>query len=96
LESDNGKTNWAETAGMSSEELYRRIVEDEQKQVLAAKAIEAAMRTAWDDKVRTLGASLATRRDRRQDCAGPGRHSQILALSAFRPKMEREPAEMVR
>jgi hypothetical protein len=36
----------SETAGMSSEELYRRIVEDEQKQVLAAKAIEAAMRTA--------------------------------------------------
>jgi hypothetical protein len=50
----------SEAAEMSSEELYRRIVEDDKKQVLAAKAIEAAMRTAWEDKIRTLGTSLAS------------------------------------
>ena len=49
-----------ETAGLSSEELYARICEDEKLQVLTFKAMEAATRTAWEDKLRTLGTSLAS------------------------------------
>jgi hypothetical protein len=50
----------SETAGLSSEELYARIVEDEKLQVLTFKAIDAATRTAWEGKLRTLGRSLAS------------------------------------
>jgi hypothetical protein len=49
----------SETAGLSSEELYVRLVEDEKLQVLTFKAIDAAMRTAWEDQLRTLGKTLA-------------------------------------
>jgi hypothetical protein len=49
----------SETAGLSSEELYARICEDEKLQVLTFKAMDAATRTAWEDKLRTLGRSLA-------------------------------------
>jgi hypothetical protein len=50
----------SETAGLSSEELFERISEHEGLQVLAVKAMESATRTAWEDKVRTLGRSLAS------------------------------------
>jgi hypothetical protein len=49
-----------DTAGLSPEELLTRVSENEELQVLAVKAIEAATRTAWEDKVRTLGKSLAS------------------------------------
>lgn len=49
-----------ETAGLSSEELYARICDDEKLQVLTFKAMDAAARTAWEDKLRTLGRSLAS------------------------------------
>lgn len=50
----------SETAGLSSEELFTRISEDEGLQVLAFNAIDAATRTVWDDKLMTLGSSLAS------------------------------------
>lgn len=49
-----------ETAGVAPEELFTRISEDEELQILFVKAIEAATRTAWEDKLRTLGGSLAS------------------------------------
>ena len=49
-----------ETADVAAEELFTRISEDEQLQILFVKAIEAATRTSWEDKLRTLGGSLAS------------------------------------
>jgi hypothetical protein len=50
----------SETADLSSEELFTRISEHEELQILTVKAIDAATRTAWEDKLRTLGRSLAS------------------------------------
>lgn len=46
-------------AGLSPEELFKRISDDEELQVLTIKAIEAATRTGWEHKVSALGRSLA-------------------------------------
>lgn len=50
----------SETAGLSSEELFKRIGEDEKLQVLTYDAIDASTRTAWEDKLSTMGRSLAS------------------------------------
>lgn len=47
-------------AGIPPEELEERINASDRTQLLAGYALAAATRTAWDDKVRTLGRSLAS------------------------------------
>jgi hypothetical protein len=46
-------------AGVSPDELLDRINASDRTQLLAGYALAAAARTAWQDKVRTLGRSLA-------------------------------------
>lgn len=46
-------------AGIPRDELFERINASERAQLLAGYALSAATRTAWEDKVRTLGRSLA-------------------------------------
>jgi hypothetical protein len=45
---------------MSDDELQERIMASDRTQLLAGYALAAASRTAWGDKVRTLGRSLAS------------------------------------
>src|SRR5260370_1243360 len=47
-------------AGIPVDELDERINASERTQLLTGFALSAATRTAWDDKVRTLGRSLAS------------------------------------
>jgi hypothetical protein len=47
-------------AGIPDDELQERISGSDRMQLLAGYALAAASRTAWDDKVRTLGRSLAS------------------------------------
>jgi hypothetical protein len=49
-----------EVTELSPEELLARISDDEKLQILAGMAISAAARTAWEDKVLTIGRSLAS------------------------------------
>lgn len=46
-------------AGLSPKELFGRISEDRELQVLTVKAIETATRTGWEHKVSASGRSLA-------------------------------------
>jgi hypothetical protein len=47
-------------AGILPDELLERINTSDRTQLLAGYALSAASRTAWEDKVRTLGRSLAS------------------------------------
>lgn len=47
-------------SGLSVEETVRRALNDEKSRLLSGTAIVAATHTAWEDKVRTLGRSLAS------------------------------------
>jgi hypothetical protein len=47
-------------AGIPQDELLGRINATDRTQLLAGYALSAASRTAWEDKVRTLGRSLAS------------------------------------
>jgi hypothetical protein len=49
-----------EGTGLPVEETLSRIFSDDKSQLLGATAVFSAMRTAWEDKVRTLGRSLAS------------------------------------
>jgi hypothetical protein len=49
-----------EASGLSVEETVRRALGNEQSRLLSGTAIVAATHTAWEDKVRTLGRSLAS------------------------------------
>jgi hypothetical protein len=49
-----------EASGLSAEETVRRALGNEKSRLLSATAIVAATHTAWEDKVRTLGRSLAS------------------------------------
>ena len=49
-----------EASGLSAEETVRRALSNEKSRLLSATAIVAATHTAWEDKVRTLGRSLAS------------------------------------
>jgi len=51
---------WAIRAGIPVDELEERISASKQTQLLAGFALSAATRTAWEDKLRTLGRSLAS------------------------------------
>ena len=51
---------WAIRAGIPVDELEERINASEQTQLLTGFALSAATRTAWEDKLRTLGRSLAS------------------------------------
>jgi hypothetical protein len=51
---------WAIHAGIPSDELEDRINASERTQLLTGYALSAAARTAWEDKLRTLGRSLAS------------------------------------
>jgi hypothetical protein len=51
---------WAIRNGVPVEEMGDRIDASERTQLLTGFALSAATRTAWDDKVRTLGRSLAS------------------------------------
>ncbi len=51
---------WAIQAGIPVDELEERINASERMQLLTGYALSAASRTAWEDKVRTLGRSLAS------------------------------------
>jgi hypothetical protein len=51
---------WAIREGVPVEEMEERINASEQTQLLTAFALSGAARTAWEDKVRTLGRSLAS------------------------------------
>jgi hypothetical protein len=50
---------WAIRTGIPVDELEDRISASDRTQLLTAFALNAATRTAWGDKVRTLGRSLA-------------------------------------
>ena len=50
---------WAIRTGIPVDELEDRINASDRTQLLTAFALNAATRTAWEDKVRTLGRSLA-------------------------------------
>ena len=50
---------WAIYLGIPIDELEERINASERTQLLTGVALSAASRTAWEDKVRTLGRSLA-------------------------------------
>jgi hypothetical protein len=49
-----------DVSGLPLEEILKRISSDEKLRLLAGIVIASATRTAWDDKVRTLGRSLAS------------------------------------
>jgi hypothetical protein len=49
-----------EASGLSAKETTRRALSNEKSRLLSATAIVAATHTAWEDKVRTLGRSLAS------------------------------------
>lgn len=49
-----------DASGLSAEETVTRALSDEKSRLLSANAIIAATHTAWEDKVRTLGRSLAS------------------------------------
>ena len=51
---------WAIQNGVPIEEMEERINASERTQLLTGVALSAASRTAWEDKVRTLGRSLAS------------------------------------
>jgi hypothetical protein len=51
---------WAIQNGVPVDEMEERINASEQTQLLTGVALIAASRTAWEDKVRTLGGSLAS------------------------------------
>jgi hypothetical protein len=51
---------WAIRNGVPVEEMEERINASERTQLLTAFALDSATRTAWEDKVRTLGRSLAS------------------------------------
>jgi hypothetical protein len=51
---------WAIRNGVPIDEMEDRINESERSQLLTGVALDAARRTAWEDKVRTLGRSLAS------------------------------------
>jgi hypothetical protein len=50
---------WAIRNGVSVDEMEERINASERTQLLTGFALSAATRTAWEDKLRTLGRSLA-------------------------------------
>ena len=50
---------WAIREGIPVDEMEARINASKRTQLLAGIALDAAARTAWEDKVRTLGRSLA-------------------------------------
>ena len=50
---------WAIHTGIPVDEMEERINASDRTQLLTAFALNAAARTAWEDKVRTLGRSLA-------------------------------------
>ena len=51
---------WAIRAGVPVDEIRERINASERTKLLTGFALDAATRTAWEDKVRTLGRSLAS------------------------------------
>jgi hypothetical protein len=51
---------WAIRNGVPVEEMEERINASKRTQLLTGFALDAATRTAWEDKVRTLGCSLAS------------------------------------
>jgi len=51
---------WAIQNGVPVDEMEERINASERTQLLTGFALSAATRTAWEDKVRTLGRSLAS------------------------------------
>ena len=51
---------WAIHYGVPVEEMQERIDASDQTQLLTAFALSGAARTAWEDKLRTLGRSLAS------------------------------------
>jgi hypothetical protein len=51
---------WAIRNGVPVDEVEERINASERTQLLTGFALSAATRTAWEDKVRTLGRSLAS------------------------------------
>jgi hypothetical protein len=51
---------WATHNGVPVDEMKERINASERAQLLTGVALSAASRTAWEDKVRTLGRSLAS------------------------------------
>ena len=51
---------WAIHNGVPVEEMEERINASERTQLLTGFALSAATRTAWEDKLRTLGSSLAS------------------------------------
>jgi hypothetical protein len=51
---------WAVHAGVPIEKMEERIKASEQTKLLTGLALSAAARTVWEDKVRTLGRSLAS------------------------------------
>ena len=51
---------WAIRFGIPVDELEERINASERTQLMTGFALNAATRTAWEDKLRTLGRSLAT------------------------------------
>ena len=51
---------WAIREGIPVDEMAKRISASEQTQLLTGFALNAATRTAWEDKLRTLGRSLAS------------------------------------
>jgi hypothetical protein len=64
--SESGRQNqvdvlfWAIHAGIPVEEMEERINASERTRLLTGYALSAATRTAWEDKLRTLGRSLAS------------------------------------
>jgi len=50
---------WAIREGIPADEMVERISASEQTKLLTGFALSAATRTAWEDKLRTLGRSLA-------------------------------------
>jgi hypothetical protein len=50
---------WAIRAGVPVDETEERINASKRTQLLTGVALDAAWQTAWEDKVRTLGSSLA-------------------------------------
>jgi hypothetical protein len=51
---------WAIRNGITVEEMKKRINASEQTQLLTGFALSAATRTVWEDKLRSLGRSLAS------------------------------------
>ena len=49
-----------EASGLSAEDTITRALSNDKSRLLSATAIVAATHTAWEDKVRTLGRSLAS------------------------------------